>query len=130
MEKTLVNLASVLVYKPQILIFDEAFDSLDRNELNKVMTILQSINMSSKVTIINVTQNGEDILFGNKIIVLDKGNVISHDYNDSLFRSEKIFSKLGLEMPFMVDLSIKLKYYNLLDKLIYNMEEMVDTLWK
>ena len=33
-------------------------------------------------------------------------------------------------MPFMVDLSIKLKYYNLLDKLIYNMEEMVDTLWK
>ena len=64
------------------------------------------------------------------IIVLDKGNVISHDYNDSLFRSEKIFSKLGLEMPFMVDLSIKLKCYNLLDKLIYNMEEMVDTLWK
>jgi len=130
MEKTLVNLASILVYKPQILIFDGAFVLLDRNETNKILSILQSINMLNQTTIINVTQNGEDLLYSNKIIILDNGKIICHDYNDSLFKSEKIFSKLGLDLPFMIDLSIKLKYYNLIDEPIYSMEEMVDILWK
>lgn len=130
MEKTLMNLASILVYNPKILILDEAFDSLDRFERNKVLEILQALNKEEKITIINVTQNSEDILFGTSIIILDKGMLVEHNSNEELFKNEKIFSKLGLDLPFMVDLSIKLKYYNLVDKIFYDMEEMVDVLWK
>ena len=130
MEKTLINLASVLVYEPSILIFDEAFANLDKIERDKVLNILKKLNTEHKITIINVTQNMEDILFGNSIIILDDGMVIEHNTNDEVFKNDKVFSKLGLELPFMVDLSIKLKYYNLIDQVIYDMEEMVDVLWK
>ncbi len=130
MEKTLINLASVLVYKPQILIFDEAFENLDKIERDKILTILKNLNIIEKLTIINVTQNMEDILFGNMILILDDGRIIEYDTNDKVFDNSKVFSKLGLDLPFMVDLSIKLKYYNLIDRIIYDMEEMVDVLWK
>ena len=35
----------------------------------------------------------------------------------------------NLEIPFMVDLSIKLKMYNLIDKEYSSMKAMVDDLW-
>ena len=47
-----------------------------------------------------------------------------------ILENEKTFTKLGLELPFLVDLSIKLKYYDLLDRTIYNAKDMVNTLWK
>lgn len=130
MEKTIINLASVLVYKPQILIFDEAFENLDKVERDNILTILKNLNKTENLTIINVTQNMEDILFGSMILILDEGKIVAYDINDKIFDNSKIFSKLGLDLPFMVDLSIKLKYYNLIDRIIYDMEEMVDVLWK
>ncbi len=130
MEKALINLASVLVYKPNILILDEAFENLDKIERDTILGVLKKLNSNEKVTIINVTHNMEDILFGASIIILDAGAIIEYGTNDKLFSNDKIFSKLGLDLPFMVDLSIKLKYYNLIDRIIYDMEEMVDVLWK
>lgn len=130
MEKTLVNLASVLIYKPSILILDEALDNLDEIERNKILNILKKINIEKKITIINVTQNIEDILFGDSVIILDNGVIVLNDALDKVFKNDKLFSNLGLDLPFMVNLSIKLQYYGLLDKIVYNMEEMVDALWK
>ena len=36
----------------------------------------------------------------------------------------------GIEIPFEIELSIKLKLYGLIDSLIPNVEELVDTLWQ
>lgn len=130
MEKALINLASVLIYKPNILILDEAFYNLDKVDRDNILSVLKDFNKLQKITIINITQDMEDILFGDSIIILNEGNIVINDTNDKVLTNDKIFSKLGLDLPFMVDLSIKLKYYNLIDKIIYDMEEMVDVLWK
>lgn len=129
-EKVLVNLAAVLVYKPTLLILDEALSNLDRYEREKILDLLHNLQNDNNITIINITHNMEDVLFGNNIIVLDKGNVIFNGSLEEVFKDDKIFTKLGLSLPFMVDLSIKLKYYNLIDRIIYDMEEMADLLWK
>ena len=39
-------------------------------------------------------------------------------------------NKLGLTLPFMVDLSLKLKYYELVDNIETDMDRLVDILWK
>ena len=49
---------------------------------------------------------------------------------EEVLLEEKKFNNLGLALPFMAELSIKLKYYDLIDDLIFDMDEMVNKLWK
>jgi len=128
-EKQLVILASALINKPKVLILDEALSRIDiisREIILKVLADYQSAGM----TIINITHNLEDTIYSDDVVVLNDGQIVLNGSKEEVLVNEKIFSDLGLELPFMVQLSLKLKFYNLVDKLIFNMEEMVDLLWK
>ena len=62
-----------------------------------------------------IINKGKIVLKGEPLRVLDKDNVLN---------------KIGLEVPFMIDLSVKLKDYQLVNKIILNQEEMIEELWK
>ena len=47
-----------------------------------------------------------------------------------MYKEERLLKKLGLDLPFMVDLSNKLGYYGLVSDTMLNMNEMVNHLWK
>ena len=47
-----------------------------------------------------------------------------------ILKEEKIIKKLGFNMPFIIELSNGLKYYNIVDKLYYDNESLVNDLWK
>ncbi len=129
-QKQLVSLASALVIEPDILILDEALTMIDNDERNKIYKILCDVNNDKGITIINVTHDMDEVLFGQNLIVLDEGNIILSGPKELVLQEEKIFNKLGLTLPFMVELSIKLKYYGLVKNLIFDMDELVDILWK
>lgn len=129
-EKQLVALASALVHEPKILILDEALTMVDIKVRKKIYDILEDLHKNKDITIINVTHDMDEVLYGEDIILLDKGNIILKGLKEEVLLEEKVFNKLNLELPFMVSLSIKLKYYGLVDRLIFDMEEMVDEIWK
>ena len=84
----------------------------------------------NKITIINVTHNMDEILYGDNLIVMDKGNIVLNGPKEFVFLEEKTFNKLGLKLPFIVELTTKLQYYGLIDHLIFDMEELVNEIWK
>ena len=129
-EKQLVALASALVHEPKILILDEALTMVDIRARKQIYDILEDIHKNKNITIINVTHDMDELLYGDDIILIDNGNVILKGPKEEVLLEEKVFNKLNLELPFMVNLSIKLKYYGLVDRLIFDMEEMVDEVWK
>ena len=129
-EKQLVALASALVHEPKILILDEALTMVDIKVRKKIYDILEDIHKNKDITIINVTHDMDEVLYGDDIILIDKGNIILKGPKEEVLLEEKVFNKLNLDLPFMVSLSIKLKYYGLIDRLIFDMEEMVDEVWK
>ncbi len=129
-EKQLVALASALIHEPKILILDEALTMVDIRVRKQVYSILNDINKNKEVTIINVTHDMNELLYGNDIVLIDKGNLILKGPKEKVLLEEKVFNKLNLDLPFMVSLSIKLKYYGLIDHLIFDMNEMVNTIWK
>ena len=47
-----------------------------------------------------------------------------------VLNNEKILKRLGFDLPFMIDLSIQLKLYGLIDRTYLNMEDLVNNLWK
>jgi NitT/TauT family transport system ATP-binding protein len=70
-EKQRVAIARALALKPEILLMDEPFSSLDTFAREKLQDILIKIWQANQLTIIIVTHNIEEAVFlGKKIIVL------------------------------------------------------------
>lgn len=129
-QKQLVALASALVTDPDILILDEALTMIDLEIREKIYKILEQVNKINKITIINVTHDMDEILYGDNLIVIDNGHIVLNGPKEYVLLEEKTFNKLGLKLPFVVELSTKLQYYGLIDHLIFDMEELVDIIWK
>jgi hypothetical protein len=64
------------------------------------------------------------------MIVLSNGNILLDGPVMEVLKKDKVFNRIGVEIPFMVDLSIKLQLYGLIDHIILDMDEMVNAIWK
>ncbi len=48
---------------------------------------------------------------------------------EEIIKSDNELSKMGIDIPLMIDLSRKLEFYNLVDKIYFDVDEVVDRLW-
>lgn len=129
-EKQKVALAAILVIRPKIIILDEALVMIDSIEKKEILNILKELQDEQKVTIINITHDLEETLYGDKIVVIDRGIKLIEGRTLDVLKSDNILSKLGLELPFMVDLSLKLQFYKLINDIKLDMDDLVVSLWK
>ena len=129
-QKQLVSLGAALMLEPKILIMDEGLSYVDPSERDHILHILQQLHETKHLTIITVTHDLEETLYADRIIALAAGKVVLDGPSLEVYSQDKILNRLGLSLPFMVDLSLKLKLYGLIDHIILNMNEMVDELWK
>ena len=129
-EKQLIALVSVLITDPKILILDESFTMIDGVMKKRLYALLNKIHRDKKITIINITHDVEDAKYGDNIALIHNKNISKYDKKEKILSDVKLLSQVGCGPPFMANLSIKLKYYNLIDKVILDMNEMVKTLWK
>lgn len=129
-EKQRVSLAVALINKPKILILDEAFCMIDECTKKDLLEILKKLNEKEKLTIINATHDLSESFYSNRLIVINKGEILLDGTPKDVMTYDKVLNKIGIEIPFIVDLSIKLKLYGLLDNITFDMNEMVNTLWK
>jgi len=127
-QKQLVALASALVHQPRILILDEALTYVDPIIKDRILEILKELNENG-MTIINITNDIEETLISDEIIVINK-KIVLNGSKEKIYKEEKILNDLGFKLPFMVELSNRLKFYDLIDHVVYDMKEMVDLLWK
>lgn len=123
-KKQMVALASALIHEPKILILDDALTNIDYYQKEKIYSLLNDLKKKG-LTIINITHDIEETLFSDNILVLDEGSIIFNGNKDNLYKA----NINGFDLPFIVELSNKLMFYNLIDKVYYNMEELVDALW-
>lgn len=127
-DKQLLNFVCTLIYDPNLLIIDEAFNNVDPYKKDNVLKMLS--DLKKDVTIIYLTKDIEDSMIADEIMVLGDKKVILKGSKDKVYSEEKVLNGLGFKLPFMIELSNRLKFYDLIDKNIYDMQKMVDTLWK
>lgn len=127
-ERNLLSLTICLIKRPRVLLFDGLLelDSFKRKE--EIIKLLKKYNKKG-MTVINSTVNVDDSLIGDDIIVINNNEVILNGPKEKIFLNEKEFKKSGLELPFIVDLSIKLKYYGIIDKIYFDMGKLIDDIW-
>ena len=107
------------------IVFNETWHILNNKQKGKIMELLKLRN----VNFINITSNIEDALFCDYIYVYDKDNIVMEGSKDAVLKEEKILKRLGYGLPFVIDLSLQLNYYNILDEVYYDMESLVHDLW-
>ena len=130
-EKLRVFLASILVSGPKLLLLDDPCLYLSPLEKEEFMGILEQLR-STGLTIILSTSSLDEVIYtiNSTLYVLDKGGIVSSGEMLEVLSDDSLLNKLGLKLPFMVDLSVKLKYYNLVSKINMSPLGMVDLLWK
>ena len=111
--------------KGDIVIIDNLLNKLNCHNKDIIVKILNKL----KIKVINITNNIEDTLLGENIIIMDKGKIMLNDKKENTFMKYDDIKKIGLDLPFIVDLSIKLKYYGLVNKIYFNMEELIGAIW-
>jgi energy-coupling factor transport system ATP-binding protein len=128
-EKQLVALATAIINNPKLLIMDEGLSNVDfyyREIILKILNVLRKKGM----TIINITSNSEDSIYGTDIVIINNGKVILNKTLLRAYKEEKAFTGSGLSLPFIADISLKLKYYNLTNKIYIDEKSLVNDIWK
>lgn len=90
-EKRLIAIASVLVFNPQVIIFDEPTIGLDYKKKKQIITIIKMLKDKYHKTIIIITHD-VDLLYAitDQIIVLEQGKVIYQGLTSKVFSSQTI----------------------------------------
>ena len=128
-EKQLVSIAMALSHDSKIILLDEALSMLDSITREKIFKILQELN-KRRTTIINITNNSEEILKGTHLLVLADAKIILYTPIKKAFESIDIFMKHNIKLPFVIELSAKLQYYKIIDKIYLDSQKLVDAIWK
>ena len=129
-EKQVLLIAISLLHKPKILLLDNPFKMMDKNTKKSIINKLLDYKKKNTITIVLSTSDLEDTIYSDYLYILDKGKIVVEGKPLDVLKEDIIINRVGLELPFMVDLSLKLEFYELIDDIELDMEQLVNKLWK
>jgi energy-coupling factor transporter ATP-binding protein EcfA2 len=128
-QKQIVAFFLAVSSNPKILIMDNALSMVDKEAKKKIFKLLKQYNKKG-MTILNFTNDSNDSLIGNSVGVMLKNKLLIKDSLEVVFNDSKLFNTNGINLPFIVELSKKLSYYNLVESVYYDEKKLVDAIWK
>ena len=127
-EKARLGIAGVLALNPEVLVLDEATAMLDPEGRKEVMAILQDLWKYQGKTIILITHHPEETIYGERIIVLDKGEIKLDGSVEEVYRKSEKLKELGLELPPYVEFSLLLEEKGVIDDIAFDSSSLCSLL--
>ena len=123
-QKRRVAIAGVMAMNPRVLILDEPTAGLDPAGRDKILRHIKKYHERTKNTILIVSHSMEDIAgFADKILVMNKAELFCFDETEKVFARAEELSRIGLDVPQITKVFMKLKEQGLdFGKDVYTME--------
>ncbi len=99
-QKRRVAIAGVLAMQPEVLILDEPTAGLDPKGRDEILEQIAKLHKERKITVILVSHSMEDVAkYVDRLIVMDKGQVMYDDVPRKVFQNYKELEAMGLAAP-------------------------------
>ena len=125
-QKQRVSIAGVIAMHPKCIILDEPTAMLDPNGRKDVIRAARALNQVEGITIILITHYMEEVIYADKVYVMDGGKVVMQGNPKSVFSQVEQLRELRLDVPQVTELAYELKKSGLpLSDGILTMDELV-----
>ncbi|MBS5216051.1 MAG: energy-coupling factor transporter ATPase [Clostridiales bacterium] len=99
-QKRRVAIAGILAMHPEVLVLDEPTAGLDPKGRDEILDQVAKLHRERKITVILVSHSMEDVAnYVDRIIVMNKGNVMLDGTPKEVFRHYKELEQIGLAAP-------------------------------
>ena len=128
-QKQRVAIAGVVAMRPSCIVLDEPTAMLDPNGRKEVLEAVSELNKTENVTVILITHYMEEVIYANKVYVMDRGNVVLQGTPREIFSQVETLKKYRLDVPQVTLLAHELHKAGVdIPEGILTKEELVDTL--
>ena len=108
-QKQRVAIAGVLAMNPDIIIMDESTAMLDPRGKKEIIDLTKKIKETKpSLTVASITHDIEEANYADRVIVLNKGEIIFNDIPSKVFENHEVLKFIGLDIPFFDNLKIEL----------------------
>lgn len=123
-QKQRVAIAGILAMSPSIIILDESTSMLDPRGRKEINELIRKLKEDKEMTIISITHDIEEAKNADRILLLNKGEIVGDDQPETLLMNEKLLLDLHLDTPFALKVSRKLKAQGIQINETLNVEEL------
>ncbi len=104
-QKQRLMLACVLALKPKILLLDEPISQLDPQGAQEILNIIYKLKKKSGLSVIMIEHRIEETMaLADRVVVMDKGAIISDMKTRDALHNLSVMRNLGLNLPHLSDL--------------------------
>ena len=130
-QKQRIAIAGIIAMEPKCIVLDEPTAMLDPNGRKDVIRAIRALNDVEKVTIILITHYMEEIIYADRVFVMDEGRIAMEGTPREIFSDVEKIQSLRLDVPQVTQLAYELKKHGVqLPDGILTKEEFADEVIK
>lgn len=128
-QKQRVAIAGVVAMHPKCIVLDEPTAMLDPNGRKEVIRAVRALNQVEEITVILITHYMEEVIYADKVVVMDQGRVVMEGTPREIFSQVERLKTYRLDVPQATLLAYELKKAGVdLPEGILTKEELVEAL--
>lgn len=108
-QKQRVAIAGIMAMKPQCIVLDEPTAMLDPNGRKEVIATVRELNKKEKVTLILITHHMDEVIYADKVFVMNKGHLVMEGTPRQIFSRVEEIKQYRLDVPQVTELAYELK---------------------
>lgn len=127
-QKQRIAIAETLVRNPKYIILDEPTSMIDSSGKHKIHEIIKKLKKSG-YTIVCITNLAEEILFADRVLILDNGKIAHEIQKKDLLEKIDILKQYNIKEPTVLEILYKLKENGIkLDIKDFTVDNLVETI--
>ena len=108
-QKQRVAIAGIIAMRPRCIVMDEPTAMLDPKGRKEIMSTIKMLNKEHGITVVLITHYMEEAAKADRVVVIDKGNILLDDVPKKIFSQVELLKSVGLDVPQATELMYELK---------------------